>query len=168
MTTTARPPSTVAAPAPNGAACLVGDWVINDADLATYFDTVEQNSSFQSISSSGEMRLTYTNTTYKWVNDDTLQMVFDGVSYEGVNTGWFSGSYTEAQGIMTGTIDEERRSGTLTINGQPLVDDVGDLFVGINPARPMDAMKYSCDGPQLVLDAGPRAGAEYTIPLTRA
>ena len=102
--------------------------------------SVEANSGFDSIDDSGVIRLTFGDTTYEWVNDYRLAMVIDDVPYEGVQAGGFSGKYTASDGVLTGSIDDDFRAGTITRDGAPLTEDVGDLFVDINPARPMDAL----------------------------
>lgn len=164
-TSTTPPPPPTQAPAPNGARCLVGNWVIADADLDVYFDVVAVNAAFQSIDSSGVIRLSFTENGFRWTDEYSLTMQVDDVVYESTSSGSFEGSYTEAGGVLTGTVGRDDRGGTVTHDGQP-VGDVGDLFVGINTAHPMDSLAFSCDGPVLVVDAGPSAGARHAVPLT--
>lgn len=152
---------------PNGAACLVGDWTISDAELDVYFDIVAQNAGFQSIDNDGEIRLSFTETSFEWTNDYTLTMTVGDVTYESRSTGSFYGAYSEAGGVIKGMVIRDNRTGTITQDGQP-VGDVGDLFAGIQPARPMDSMMFSCTGPILMLQSGPVANAHHTVRLTPA
>ncbi|MDW3212591.1 MAG: hypothetical protein R8G01_01225 [Ilumatobacteraceae bacterium] len=166
--TPTTPPETTPSPAPsNGARCLIGSWVISDAELDAYFDVVAVNAAFESIDNDGVIRLTFTETGFEWTNQYSLAMRVDGTGYESTSSGSFAGSYTEAGGVIAGSVERDDRGGSLTHDGQP-VGDVGDLFVGINLARPMDSLAFSCDGPVLVLDAGPSAGARHTVRLTPA
>ena len=164
--TTAPPKPTVPPPAPlNGARCLVGDWVISDAELDAYFDVVAANAAFESIDSDGVIRVSFTDTWFVWTNDYELSMTVADMDYVSVSTGSFAGSYTEANGVLTGAVERDDRGGVVTQDGKP-VGDVGDLFVGINPARPMDSMSFSCDGPVLMLEAGPSAAARHAVHLS--
>lgn len=177
-TTTAPVPSSTAPPTEptadttvptGGSACLVGDWVVTDADLAEYFDVVADNAAFDAIDSSGLIRISFTEISYVWTTDYTLTMRIADMTYEAVQTGAASGTYTEAGGVLTGTIDDDSRSGSIEQGGEPVrEEDVGDRFVDINPARPMDSMPFSCDGPTLMVNAGPIVGAQYAVPLTPA
>ena len=97
----------------------------------------------------------------------TLVMVIDGEQYEAISSGDISGSYTESGGILTATSTEYNRSGGITKDGEPFVTE-GDLLVDIIPARPMDSLPFTCDGPTLVLGAGPIAGAQHAVTLTAA
>jgi hypothetical protein len=163
---TTAPSTTVAAD--SGAGCLVGDWVVTDADLADYFDTVSINAAFDSIDATGEIRISFTENSYEWTTDYTLTLQLGDETYEAIQTGAARGTYTEA-GVLTGTIDDDSRSGSIEQGGEPVrEEDVGDRFVDINPARPMDSMPFSCDGPTLMVKAGPIVGAQYAVPLTPA
>lgn len=164
--TTTPPKPTVPPPAPvNGARCLVGDWVISDTELDAYFDVVAVNAAFESIDNDGVVRVSFTDTGFVWTNDYELSMTVADVDYASVSTGSFAGSYTEANGVLAGTVERDDRGGAVTQDGKP-VGDVGDLFVGINPARPMDSMPFSCDGPVLMMEAGPSAGARHAVHLS--
>jgi len=159
-------PVTTEPSTPSATSCLIGDWIISDADLGVYFDTVSVNAGFRSIDSTGVIRLTFTDTGYEWNNDYSLSMMVADTLYQAAQSGGISGTYSEAAGVLTGTVDRDDRTSTFSQDGAPLAGDVGDLFVGINPGHPMDSLPYSCDGPTLTLAAGPLAGAQYPVRLT--
>ena len=163
--TTAPPKPTVPPPAENGARCLVGDWVVSDAELDAYYDVIEAGAAYEAIDSNGVIRVSFTETGFTWTNDYRLAMTIADGDYEYVSTGSFSGSYTEANGVLAGTIERDDRLGTVTQDGKP-VGDVGDLFVEIFLARPMDSMAFSCDGPVLMLEYGPPAGPRHALHLS--
>ncbi len=166
-TTIAPKPPPAEQPPPNGAACLVGEWVVADDELKRYFATVADHAGFESIVSIGVVRLSFTNTTFTWVNDYALSMTVAGTTYESVLSGGISGTYRESDSVIQGTVDHDGRTGTITQGGEP-VGDVGDLFSGINPSQPMDGLLFTCTGPALMVQAGPLVGARRAVTLTPA
>jgi hypothetical protein len=115
------------------------------------------------------IHLLFTESTYAWTNEYRLSIKIGDSSYESAQSGGLTGNYTQATaGILTGTIDSDSRSATFTREGQAVVDDVGDLFVGINPARPFELLPFACDGPTIMVGAGSLASDSFPITLTPA
>lgn len=168
-------PTTPATAAPTTASpvevsCLIGEWIVPDAELDAYFDVIAQNASFDSIDNDGVIRLTFTADTFEWAQDFELTMVVDGQQYVGTYGTTLAGTYADSGGVLAATGEPTTTGDSLiTRDGSPVEpDSVGDLFVDIVVPRPLDSLPYSCDGPAIVLPAGPRAGAEHTLLLTPA
>ena len=155
-------------PAANGPECLYGDWVVSDAELGGYFAVVAANTGFDSVDGSGTITMSFTPTGFAWTNDYEVTAVMGADTFVVTQTGSVAGTYTEDDGTLTGNAGTDDRQATFTQNGQPVEGDLGDLFAGVFPARPMDAMGYSCSGPTVVIPAGPGADDVATVTLERA
>ena len=155
-------------PAANGPECLYGDWVVSDAELGGYFAVVAANTGFDSVDGSGTITMSFTPTGFVWTNDYEVTAVMGADTFVVTQTGSVAGTYTEDDGTLTGNAGTDDRQATFTQNGQPVDSDLGDLFAGVFPARPMDAMGYSCSGPTVVIPAGPGADDVATVTLERA
>lgn len=155
-------------PAVNGPECLYGDWAVSDAELGGYFAVVAANTGFDSVDGSGTITMSFTPTGFAWTNDYEVTAVMGADTFVVTQTGSVAGTYTEDDGTLTGNAGTDDRQATFTQNGQPVEGDLGDLFAGVFPARPMDAMGYSCSGPTVVIPAGPGADDVATVTLERA
>jgi len=166
-TTSATEPNNPADAATGSADCLLGDWVVSDTELQTYYTTVAASSAFDTIDSSGEVRISFGPTTFTWTNEYVLNLTIGANSYTAELGGQLSGTYTADSSQLTGIIDHDTRSGIFTEDDNA-IEDAGDLFVGVIPTRPLDTTEFSCDGPTLNIAVGPRATSTRQITLTAA
>lgn len=159
--------SPTATTTPNTADCLIGEWTVSDADLEAYFDVVRDNGFWESIEHDGTIGFDFTGDTYTRTLDLTLTMGHDGVVYVGMHDSTATQAYAPAEGRLeaAGGLTFEGDS-EFTRNGEPLVEDPGDLFVGVLPLADVDAFTYSCDGPTLTVGAGPSLDDTYELTLT--
>lgn len=149
------------------AACLVGDWIVTEAELNAYYDTVTAQSAFDSIDVAGQVRITFTDSSFVWTDDYAMDLDALDMTYRAALAGNLTGTYETDGRLLAGTVDHDDRTGRFSHNGV-VIEDAGDLFVGVAPARPLDTAPFVCAGPTLTIAAGPTGVAHHDITLTPA
>lgn len=153
--------------APQGAGCLVGEWTISGTELSTYYDAVAEIAGFQMMDVTGEIRLSFTESTYQYTQDFALSFQVGGDNESVLTSGADTGSWVADGEMLTSSNVRQSRLASVSEDGTP-VDDPGDLLVGVFPQDPIDQMPYSCDGPTVGLPLGEFKTDHLTVQLTPA
>ena len=174
---TASPTTAISAAGSDTADCLVGDWVVTGRELSDYYDLVAEESGFSSIESAGSFGFGFTGSAVTFAFDVDLDLTSD-VEDDPIDDTFGLTGQTIADYVVDGDLlrdpdGDPQDSGTtvsrseVTRDGAPLAD-VGDLLVGIVPARPFEnGVPFSCSGPSIVLPAG-TTGMSAELDLTPA
>lgn len=148
--------------------CLVGNWVVSDAELNAYYDAVAANIgdgavTFDTVGTPG---ITFTETEYVYSGDFTLILSLAGQTGSGVATGSAIGNYTVEDGIIRSELVSSDLGIIVTVGGATLnQSDLGNAFLDDNPLFDTPA---SCDGPTLMFASGADGAIRHPIVLTPA
>ncbi len=164
-------PETAPAPEPEpvGADCLIGDWKITDGELNSYYDaltaSVDAAGSF-SMDTTGEVLLSFTETTYEYVGDFDLTLTVAGQSGTGAASGTVDGAWTAEDGVLQTELGSSNLNIIVTVAGQTF--DGSDLGNGFVQSDPLNNAPYSCDGPTIMFQAGVTEDVRHPLVLTPA
>lgn len=169
----AEEPAATAAPStdpPDGPECLVGEWVITEAEMNAYYDALEaalaaEAGTAPTIDVSGEVRLQFTPTEYTYTGNFDLTLAVAGQEGTGSSAGVVTGTWSDADGVIVTELAESSLTVSVSIGGITL--DGSDLANGLLNDLPINAAPYDCDGPSLEFQTGigtPR----HTVTLTPA
>ena len=159
--------------------CLVGDWVITNAEMNAYYSALAANAGDGMVSftvPTGQVFLTFTPDTYQYSSDFEIVVSVSGIDGTGTSTGTVSGTWEGSDGVVTTTLGESNLDVEITVAGQVI-----DLFGGggsadgsgtvnsILESAPINDAPYSCAGPTPTIEflAG-GAGQRHTVTLTPA
>ena len=147
-------------------ACLIGDWVLTQEQMQSFYDAVASETEGITLTAEGSAGLSFTDTDYRWTPEFTLILDFAGVEGRGVTTGTLGGTYTAAAGVITTTVGDNNLSATLTINGAE--QDGSELLGAFISSDPINDTPYDCtdpDAPELQFET---ATGRTPIVLVRA
>ena len=143
---------TTAPPTEPGASddCLVGEWVVTEAEMNAFYDAVEARLDQPvDFTITGEAGLVFTDTAYAWAPAFTLQLDLSGITGTGDAGGSISGTYTTADGVLSTEVGESAMTLTVEVAGQTI--DGAELGNGFITSVPFVDSPYSCDGPTPVI-----------------
>jgi hypothetical protein len=145
--------------------CLVGDWVVTEAQMDAYYaglmSTMEAPLSLDTV---GSAPLSFAaDGTYAWAPAFSLVVEVAGQSGTGDVGGTITGNWTAADGVVTTSSDVEAVTVSIAVNGVVFAGD--DLANGLLNTSPVNGVTYSCDGPTPVLDFQ-TADPAVTVPVT--
>lgn len=162
--TTDPPPPPTEAPVDDGA-CLVGDWVVTEAQMNAFYaglmSTLEAPLTIDTV---GFAALSFAaDGTYGWAPEFTLSVEVAGQAGTGVAGGSITGQWTAVDGVVTTASEVNALEVTVEVNG--ISFDGNDLANGLLNSSPVNGVTYSCDGPTPVLDFITSDPA-VTVPVT--
>lgn len=146
-------------------ACLVGDWVVEEAQMNAYYAGLTSTIDAPiTIEVTGNAPLSFAaDGTYGWAPDFALMVEVAGQRGTGVTGGSITGNWTAVDGVVTTTSDVNALTMSITVGGATM--DGSDLGNGLLDSSPINGVTYSCDGPTPVLDFMTGDPA-VTIPVT--
>lgn len=167
-------PAATAAPATeppaDGPECLVGDWVVTEAEMNAYYDALEaalaaESGAAPTIDVSGDVGIRFTPTEYTYTGNFDLTLAVAGQEGTGSSAGVVTGTWSGADGVIVTELTESSLTVSVSIGGITL--DGSDLANGLLNDLPINAAPYDCDGPSIDFQTGigtPR----HTVTLTPA
>lgn len=163
--TTAPPVPTTAAPS---ADCLIGNWVISDAEMNAFYDTIEAQieAGDVEISITGQTALDFTADTFRYTPAFTLSIDVVGQTGEGVTSGSVGGTYVDDDGLLTTTLTESNLDVTVTVMGQTF--NGSDLANGMLNSFPIVDSPYTCDPNPTIMFKTSVGGVRHPVTLTPA
>jgi hypothetical protein len=145
--------------------CLVGNWVVTEAEMNGFYDAMTSTLDAPiTIGVVGSAPLSFgADGTYGWQPDFALTVEVAGQRGTGVTAGTITGNWSAVDGVVTTASDVNALTVSITIGGTTV--DGADLTNGFLNGSPINGVTYSCEGPTPVLDfqtADPAA----TVPVT--
>lgn len=169
-----EPPADTAAPVTeppaDGPECLVGDWIITEAEMNAYYDALEaalaaEAGTSPTIDVAGNVGLQFTPTDYTYTGNFDLTLAVAGQEGNGTSTGTVAGTWSGDDGVIVTELGESDLTVSVSIGGITL--DGSDLANGLLNDLPINAAPYDCEGPSLEFRTG--AGTpRHTVTLTPA
>jgi len=138
----AEPPSTD----PLDPSCLIGDWVLTQDQMQSFYDAVASESGGITFTAEGSAGLSFTAADYRWTPEFTLILEIAGLEGKGVTTGTLGGTYTAAAGLITTTVGDNNLSATVTVNGA--TQDGSELLGAFITSDPINDTPYDCSDPE--------------------
>ena len=162
-------PATEAPGEESGADCLVGDWVITEAEMNAYYDALEATLSASgpapTFDIAGQALVTFTPATYTYTADFDLTLGVSGQEGTGTSTGTVSGTWTPVDGVIVGETTDSDLTVSVSIGG--ITFDGTELANGLLDSSPINAAPFDCAGPTLDFQTG--AGTpRHSVTLTPA
>ncbi len=161
----AAAPASTAAPAEpaDDGSCLVGDWVVTEAQMDAFYDglmtTVEAPLTIDTV---GSAPLSFrSDGTYEWAPAFDLTVEAAGQVGVGVVSGSITGKWSAADGVVTSTSDLNDVMVSVTVAG--VTFSGSDLANGVLNRSPVSGVTYSCAGPVLDFQT---ADPGVTVPIT--
>jgi hypothetical protein len=146
--------------------CLVGEWVVTEAEMNAFYDAVEalvdQPIDF---TITGETGLVFTESTYAWSPAFTLELEISGITGTGTAGGSITGTYTTDDGVLSTELGTSELTLTLEVAGQTI--DGETLGNGFITSVPFVSSPYTCDGPTPVIEFE-TIDARHPVTLTPA
>lgn len=152
---------------PTDPACLVGDWLITQDQMQSFYDAVSGTTEGLVLTIEGDTGLSFTADTYVYTPSFTLLLDIAGVQGQGVTTGSIGGSYAGTDGVITTTVGDNSLSTIVTIAG--VTQDASSELGAIIASDPINSAPFDCsdpDAPVLQFDTG--GGARTPVALTPA
>lgn len=148
-------------------ACLVGDWLITESEMQSFYDAVSGTTEGLSLTIEGDTGLSFTADQYRYTPTFTLVLDLAGVRGEGVTTGSLGGTYIAEDGVVTTTLGDNDLETIVTINGA--TQDASSVLGGIIASDPINQAPFDCtdpDSPVLQFETG--SGGRTPVALTPA
>jgi hypothetical protein len=164
-------PDTAPEPEPPGTdgACLVGDWKVADAELNSYYEALAAGTGPEtglSLSTTGEVLMSFTETSYEYIGDFDLMLSVGGVDGTGEATGSVDGTWVAEDGIILTELGSSDLNIVVTVSGVTI--DGSDFGNGLVQANPLNNAPFTCDGPTLMFQSGPDDTTRHPVLLTPA
>jgi len=159
------PPPPVTEVAVDDGSCLVGNWVVTEAEMNGFYGAVTSTLDAPiTISVVGSAPLSFgADGTYGWQPDFALTVEVAGQRGTGVTAGTITGNWSAVDGVVTTASDVNALTVSITIGGTTV--NGADLTNGLLNSSPVNGVTYSCDGPTPVLDFK-TADPAVTVPVT--
>lgn len=166
-----EPPPVESEPAPSGAdgGCLVGDWVITNAEMNGYYDALETTLPGGGVAidiTRGEVRLSFTDTDYVYTGDFDLTLDAAGQTGTGVTTGTVNGTWEVVDGRIQTTLGESNLDVSVTVAGITL--NGSDVANGLLDSVPIVNSPFDCAEPTIGFLVDEPTDARHDITLTPA
>jgi hypothetical protein len=158
-------PPVTAPPADTDGSCLVGEWVVTEAEMNGFYQGLMSTMDGQvDLSVTGSAPLTFrADGSYAWAPDFQLVIDIVGQSGSGSIGGTIDGQWTASEGVVTTASDVNAVEMSVTVGGSTF--DGSDMANGLLSSSPINGVTYSCAGPTPVLDFL-TAEVGVTIPVT--
>lgn len=132
-------------------ACLVGDWLITEASMQEFYDSMDTPAVF---TVNGDTGLTFEAETYEYTPGFTLDIDINGMGASGTLTGSIAGSWTASGGVITTSNEENDIDLQVTVAGQRM--DGTDLGEGFLAMSPINSADFRCEpsGPVIAWQGG--------------
>ena len=163
------PPAPEPEPAGTDGACLVGDWKVTDAELNSYYAALATGTGAETgltLSTTGEVLMSFTETSYEYIGDFDLTLSVGGVDGTGEATGSVDGTWVAEDGIILTELGSSDLNIVVTVSGVTI--DGSDMGNGLVQANPLNNAPFSCDGPTLMFQSGPDDTTRHPVLLTPA
>lgn len=147
-------------------ACLVGNWVLTQEQMQSFYDAVASEAEGITFTAEGSAGLSFTATEYRWSPEFTLILEVAGLEGRGETTGTLGGTYTAAEGIITTTLGDNNLAATLTINGAE--QDGSELLGSFITSDPINDTPYDCTDPEAPVLQFETSTGRTPVVLTRA
>ena len=147
-------------------ACLVGDWILTQEQMQSFYDAVASETEGITFTAEGQAGLSFTETDYRWTPEFTLSLEVAGLEGQGVTTGTLGGTYTASEGVITTTVGDNNLAATLTINGA--TQDGSDILGSFISSDPINDTPYDCSDPEAPVLQFETATGRTPIVLVRA
>ena len=128
---------------------------ISEAELDGYYAALSTGSGAGtdlSISTTGEVLMSFTETDYLYVGDFELSLSVAGQSGSGVATGTVDGTWEAVDGIIVTELGSSNLNIVVTVSGMTM--DGSDLGNGFAQANPINDAPFDCDGPTIMFPIG--------------
>ncbi len=148
---------------PTDPACLIGDWLITEAEMQSFYDAVSGSTEGLQLTIDGDTGLSFTADSFTYTPDFTLRLDIAGVAGEGVTTGSLSGGWSAADGVVTTTVGSNDIDVQVSIAGTEV--DASDSVGSIIASDPINQAPFDCSvpaAPVLQFDTG----TDARVPLT--
>lgn len=162
VSTESEAPST----GPLDPACLIGDWVLTQDQMQSFYDAVASEADGITFTAEGQAGLSFTATDYRWTPEFTLSLEVAGLEGQGVTTGTLGGTYIASEGVITTTVGDNNLAATLTINGA--TQDGSELLGAFITSDPINDTPYDCTDPDAPVLQFETATGRTPVVLTRA
>jgi hypothetical protein len=126
-------------------ACLVGDWLITQAEMQSFYDAVSGSTEGLVLTIDGDTGLSFTPDEYLYTPTFTLLLEIAGVMGEGVTTGSLGGTYTAEAGVITTTLGANDLQTIVSING--VTQDASGVLGSIIASDPINQAPFDCTNP---------------------
>ncbi len=146
-------------------ACLVGDWVLTQEQMQSFYDAVASEAEGITFTAEGSAGLSFTATDYRWTPEFTLVLEVAGLEGRGATSGTLGGTYTAADGVITTTVGDNNLSATLTINGAE--QDGSEILGAFITSDPINDTPYDCSDPDAPVLQFETATGRTPVVLTR-
>lgn len=142
--------------------CLLGDWIVPESELQSFYDTV--NVSEATFSISGDMRLTFGEDTYQFFPDFSLTLEISGLDAKGEIVGDVNGSYTADEEFLTTSYENsDDVEFVISVMGQVFDGkEMGDTFLAMFA---INESPYECGSDTLTLGYQ-NVDGEPVVPVT--
>lgn len=144
----AEAPEASEAPAPvdpTDPACLIGDWLITEAQMQSFYDALSSEIDGLSIAIAGDTGLSFTSDTYVYTPDFVLTLEVSGIEGEGDTSGSLSGSWTASEGVLTTEVGENSLATQITVLG--VTQDGSELLGSFITSDPINSAPFDCSDP---------------------
>jgi len=150
--------------------CLIGDWVITQAEMNGYYDVVTggfgEGGPPVEIDIVGQTLLTFTETGYVYTADFDLTLAVAGTSGTGVSTGTVSGTWETDEGRLVTSLGESNLNVIIDVGGRTV--DGSDIAGGFLASSPINDAPFDCAGPTLGFQADSTGAVRHEVTLTPA
>lgn len=147
-------------------ACLIGDWVLSQDQMQSFYDAVASETEGITFTAEGSAGLSFTATDYRWTPEFTLTLDISGLEGQGITTGTLGGTYVAAAGVITTTVADNNLSGTVSVNG--VTQDGSELLGAMIASDPINDTPYDCSDPDAPVLQFETATGRTPIVLARA
>ncbi|MBN9605395.1 MAG: hypothetical protein J0G30_02150 [Actinomycetales bacterium] len=164
LPTSTRTPTPVPTVQPDAdqAACLVGDWVVDEQQLNTFFDAVEtENAGSVQFEATGQSGLSFDGARYSYTPDISLAMRIADVTGTGTIAGTVTGDYAVDGENLSTSNDTSDIDPTITVGGMPM--SATELFDPAIFEHPIADGPFVCGAGLLVVQFSTGSGS---VPLT--
>ncbi len=142
--------------AESGGECIVGDWVIDQAEMQGYYNALAANAGGldMTFAIDGQTLMSFTDDgTLTYVPAFTLQLETGGIAGDGIAGGQLTGTYALEDGLITTEITDNGLTIEVTVSGITMTEaEFGDAFSSI----PIASAPYHCtdEGPVIEFQTG--------------
>lgn len=130
---------------PTDPACLIGDWVITEAQMQSFYDVLSDPVNDVFVTVEGETGLSFTADTFEYTPNFVLNLEISGVEGEGVTSGSLSGSWSASGGVLTTEVGENSLTSEVTVLG--VTQDGTELLGSFITSDPINSAPFDCSDP---------------------
>ena len=147
-------------------ACLVGDWVVTEDQMQSFYDALMGEIEGITFVATGFAGLSFTDTDYRWTPEFTLTLEIVGAEGKGVTTGTLGGTWTATEGVITTSVGDNNLAAEVTVNGA--TQDGSALLGSIINSDPINDTPFDCSNPDAPVLQFETATGRTPVVLARA